>query len=57
MDLSLLLSAAPLIGSILGLAFSVAVIGGLALAIHQAGVYYYLPKWAIKGISSLVAAR
>jgi hypothetical protein len=50
-----MLSAAPLIGSFLGLMFSVVVIGGLAVLIHQAGVYYTLPKWAIEIVSSRLA--
>jgi hypothetical protein len=50
-----MLSAAPWVGSFLGLMFSVVVIGGLAVLIYHAGVNYALPKWAIKIVSSRLA--
>ena len=58
MDLPLLLpAAAPWVGSFLGFAFSLLVIGGLAVLIHYAGVYYYLTKWAIKALGTYVSPR
>jgi hypothetical protein len=32
--------------------FSAVVIGGLAVLIHHAGVYYSLPKWGIEIVSA-----
>jgi hypothetical protein len=37
--------------------FSVVVIGGFALLVHHAGVYYALPKLAMKFVAARVTAR
>lgn len=49
--------AVPIVGSVVGALFSLAMFAGLIALVYYGGMYYAVPRWVLKAMGQAALAR